>query len=354
MTLLGVLLFPLLIAAGAAFLLRWTVTLKEFALQVGVQTAIIAVGYLIAQHQSLSSVEHLHGRITAKLHDDEKCCHCRMVCTRKEKRCDSRDPKTNRCTSSSEVCVSEVEVCDHARDYWWALETSLGQIPIDSCEPDSSSVPSRWTAAQLGEPVTKEHSYQNYLLADKQSLLRHLDKSPYADKIPKYPEVYDTYRVDPVMGPAPVGWQKAFREINADLGSKNQVDVTVLVTTIQDPTYAQAVEAKWLYGPKNSLNIILGVKDGTITWARVVTFSKVESLKVYLRDELQGMRLSDDIPGLVREVVATRFRRTAMADYEYLARAAKPSTGALIALYVVGVLLSVGLALWMHRKDVFK
>lgn len=330
------LLIPVAIAALAAWKLPETITWKEFLLQLAAQTLLIVAGYYIAKYQSLSSVEHLNGRITNKTHGPQGCCHCRTVC-------DARDKKGN--------CTSSHEVCSHIVDYRWDLVTSVGSINIDKCEPSASNVPTAWAQARVGESATVESSYQNYLKGDDQSLLVHKELSQF--QVPSFPEVYGFYKVNPVMGPAPADWQDAFRDINADLGASKQVDVTMLVTTVQDPTYAQAVESKWLYGPKNSLNIVIGVLDGSITWARVVTISKVEDLKIYLRDELQGKKLTDDIPGIVRAAVKERFHRTAMAEYEYLARNAVPSTRWLIGLYILGILVAVGLAYLMDRHDIF-
>jgi hypothetical protein len=185
----------------------------------------------------------------------------------------------------------------------------------------------------------------------------HSALSKYGAQVPKFPEVYGFYKVNPVIGagvPVPEGWQEALRETNADFGAKNQVDVTVMLTGNSDPTFAQAVESKWLYGPKNSLNVIVGVKEDRAEWVRVVTFSKVEALKVRLRDDIQGKALAGlEIPNTVRNLVSANFKRTAMADYEYLARSATPSTGWLVFLYILGVGVSVGLGIYTHMNDVF-
>lgn len=353
MILLGLLFIPIVIAAVAFWKFPNTITWKEWILQALIQTALITAGYFIAKHQALESTEHLNGRITAKAHDSEKCCHCRMVCDgyRTVQSC-TGSGKTRSCSSSQE-CTGWHEECDHYQDYYWSLKSTVGNIKVDSCEPNKDRVPALWQNASVGDPASIPHTYTNYLKADPESLHRHQELEHFNKHIPEFPKVYDRYKVNPVMGPAPQKWQQAFREINADLGAKNQVDVTLLATSIQDPAFAQAVEAKWLFGPKNSLNIVIGVQGDDITWARVVTFSKVEDLKIYLRDELQGKKLSDDIPAIVRDAVATKFKRTAMADYEYLARAAKPSTGWVVALYILGLALAIGLAILMHKHDVF-
>lgn len=338
--LLGLIVIPIIVSGGVAVALKTTITFKEAALQIVLVCLLMVGAFLIARHAAMSSVEHLHGRITDKTSGSQKCCHCHNVCT-------SRDKKGH--------CKSSHEVCTHARDYWWSLETTLGTIPIDRCER-SYNVPAVWARARIGEPATRENSYTNYLKADPESLVRHDLKSPYRQIVPAYPEVYGYYKVNPVVtdGPAiPPSWQSTFREINANVGPTNQVDVTVLLTSVQDPAYAQTVEAAWLYGPKNSMTLVLGVKDGAITWARVVSISRIEDLKIELRDTLEGLPLEEGLPVYVGEVVRKKFRRTAMAEFEYLASAAKVPTGWLVALYVLGIGLSIGCSAPMHHHDVF-
>lgn len=340
MELLGLIAVPLVIAAGAAVFFKATITLKEVFLQfVGVSLLMVA-GFFIARHYGMSDTEHWNGRITMKDHGTQSCCHC-------HDECDAKDKKGS-CTHSHEVCA-------HSHDYWWSLLTTVGTISVERCQ-GWPFTPAVWTKARVGEPATIENSYTNYLKANSESLFVHDVQSPYTRLVPQYPRVYGLYKVNPVIsdGPRfPATWQGAFREINADFGASRQVDVTVLVTGARDPAYADAVEAKWLYGPKNSMTLVIGVEDEAILWARVVSISKIEELKSFLRDELAGKSLSADIPAVVRDAVATKFHRTPMAEFEYLASSARPPTGWVIFLYVFGVLLSGGASLYLHRVDVF-
>jgi len=180
----------------------------------------------------------------------------------------------------------------------------------------------------------------------------------YLDQVPPFPEVYGLYHVQRVLSKGvnvPPNWQKDLDEMNKVLGPQYQVDVLLLVTKNKDPMFAKSVEAKWLYGPKNAVTVVIGAPDGkTIDWARVVTLSEVEKLKIEIRDELPGKALDDPkiLPFLQHEI-KTAYSRTPMAEYEYLATAAKPTTGWTVALYLLNLCLIIGLAVWMHQKDVF-
>lgn len=337
MNFLLLIIIPILVGVGA-FLAFKTITGKEFVLQLVGCVLVAVIGWSLAKWGSTRDTENLNGRITRKIDGTQKCCHCQDVCTKK-------DDKGN--------CISYEEECSHFHDYYWKLATSVGDIDVEDCS-GYDNPPSEWERAFVGEPASVENGYTNYLLADPDSLMIHGVTDKF--RVPKYPRVKGLYQVNHVVGDvsAPSGWQKEVREINADLGHSNQVDVTILLTSEKDPTYAQAVEANWLYGPKNSLNIVMGVDGDSIRWVRVVTFSKVEMLKVRLRDQLQGLSLNDPkVLNIIRSEIKSGFHRTAMADFAYLASSAQPKGWALFGLIVLQLVVSVGLSILMHTKDVF-
>ncbi len=341
MNVLGLLLVPLIVAGLGLVLLRYTITIKEAAVQFGAAALIVLCGYGIASCQAIEDTQHLNGRLTAKIKRERSCCHCHQECI-------SRDSKGN--------CTVSHEVCDHSRDWQWWLDTTVGSIDIETCK-HSSSDPQRWTEAVIGEPVSIESSYDNYLKADPDSLLRHNDKR-FVSSVPNYPEVYDLYRKHSVISNGveiPREWERYVRDIGADFGASLQVDVTVLLTNVQDPVYVQSVESKWLYGPKNSLTLVLGVdKERKVSWVGVVTISKVEELKVRLREDIKGKSIdSIEIVGILRENVRKYFKRTSMSEFEYLANNWQPSTGVLVFLYILGLVVSVGLGIYFHQEDVF-
>lgn len=337
---LGLILVTLLVG-GAAFYFFREITWKEFLLQIGACSLLLFASYNLAKCSMLADTEYLNGRITKKAHGTESCCHCREVC-------DSRD-KDGKCTSSHTVC-------DHFQDYWWALDTTVGRIGVRDCS-GSSRAPKVWTNARVGEPATVASYFKNYLRADKESIIRHdVDLSGFMDRVPKFPGVHSLYKRNPVVTDGvkvPAKLVKHIQEFNADNGALKQVDVVVVLTSAKSSTYAQAVEAKWLYGPKNAFTVVLGVTPtGHVGWARAVTFSKVEELKLDIRDDLKAVPLAETGP-IITELVSAKFKRTPMSDYEYLEKSLTLSTGWTIALYILAILLAVGISVYMHAQDVF-
>lgn len=264
--------------------------------------------------------------------------------------CTARDAKGN--------CTASHQECDHTLDNWWSVDVSSGDVIMDDCN-GSSSTPNWWENAYIGEPAAVEHSYTNYLKADPESLIRPSSKK-YLGEIPAtWPSVTDRYKVERVlrMGPnapaVPDGWRKALNEMNADLGVKHQVDVMVVLTSHKDPEFADALEAKWLFGPKNAVIVVLGSTDGTmVQWARVVSISDVELLKINLRDNLPGKPLNLDVLNTIETEVVAHFKRTPMEKYSYLESVAEPTPSGAFIAYVVTFAVLIALAVYFHRKDV--
>lgn len=344
MILFGLLLMPFVVGAVAYLITKTTITWKEYVLMTVVSGGVAFGGYQLAKWGAMRDTEHWNGRITKKDHGTESCCHCQTVC-------DAHDSDGN--------CTSSHTECDHFQDYWWSAHVNTGDTLNDGCN-GWNTTPEWWEKAYVGEPAAIEHGYTNYLKADPDSLMTPAAEQ-YIDQVPNRPKVTGRYHVRRVIAHqsssvgVPTTWQKELDEMNADLGNKYQVDVLLLVTKVRDPTFAEAVKAKWLYGPKNAVTVVLGVPDGqTIEWARVVTLSNVEVLKIELRDELPGRSLDDpEILPFIRKEIETQYTRTPMAEYEYLASAVKPPFWMTVGLYFGNLIIIIGLAFWMHREDVF-
>ena len=308
--LLPLLLVPLVIMGGFWVSNRGTFTVMEFFLLEGIMVLLILGGFQAARYGAVHDTELWNGHITKKYEGTEGCCHCRSVC-------DSTD-KDGKCTSSHTEC-------DHVWDSWWSLDVSTGDTIHEGCS-GSWSDPTWWTNAYVDEPASVPHGYTNYLLADPESvLLQHADMDGYTGKAPVYPKVYGRYKVTRILPGgtnAPTDeWDTALDEMNDRLGNAKQVNIIVVATRNLSPSYADMIEVEWLYGKKNDVIFVLGAPDGdTIEWAKVVTISNVEMLKLTARDEMPGMKLSDveGTAGYIEGLVESRFERTPMAEYEYL------------------------------------
>ena len=355
--LLPLLAIPLVIMLGFKIAFRSTFTLKEFLLSESIVAVVLVVAFLLGRWGALQDTEVWNGHITAKPSGSQHCCHCRQVCDTCYRNVTDSEGNSRQ---ESYDCNCR-EVCDHTRDYWWALDVSTGdRISVDRCEPRQSRVPAAWTNARIGEPAAVEKTYTNYLLADPDSVFDHRDPDADYSDVPTPPRVHSLYRIDSAIN---IGtrmplqtYNTGLMEINDTLGHKKQAHIVVVATTKRDPAWALHMEEAWLHGKKNQVVFVLGAPDGDrIEWAHVFSFSNVGALQIRARGGMPGMSLTDHetVLDFVFDAVDEDFHRTPMAEYEYLASAAKPPFWLMVLLYILGLGGSLGLSLLMHTQDVF-
>ena len=342
MVLFGLILVPFAVGAAAYLFLHETVSVKEYLILTAVSCACAWGLYEIATFAAMRDTEHWNGRIEKKNEGTQSCCHCRSECV-------SYDKKGS--------CQSYRQVCDHFQDYYWTLDLSTGDTVGVSCDTGSSP-PKWWKEAKKGAPAAVEKSYTNYLKADPDSLMLPAEAEQYLDRVPGFPEIKNYYQVDKVLSDGsvnvPSSLRKGLAEMNADLGARYQVDVVLVLTSLKDPLYASAVEYKWTKGPKNAVTIVMGVEGDRVMWSRVVTLSKVEVLKVELRDKLPGMSLSgSEILGTIRSEIQTQFHRTPMAEFEYLATDVRIPWWLTFLAYFFDFAIVTGLLFYMHNRRTF-
>ncbi len=354
MILFCLLLVPIAIGLLARAFSDGKITLKEFFTMEAACLIILGGLFWFAKYQSMSDIERWNGRISGKPSGSQHCCHCRQVC----QTCSSTDAKGNTTTYSCN-CREE---CDHSADYWWSLDVTTGDnVSVRSCEPNHMNVPEAWEMAVIGEAAAVEHTYTNYLKADDGTLFQTAATPAMKARVPGegVPRVHSYYKAQRIIDQdvnVPPAWQLYLDELNADLGAMRQIDVTMVFTKNRDPMFGEALQSKWKYGPKNALIIVVGVPDGDkIEWVKVVTISRVELLKVTLRDALIGHSVKEVkvVTDIMRKEIISKFKRTPMAEFEYLAAGATPSDGWLIFLFVFAFFLTAGLAWVMHDNDVF-
>ena len=264
----------------------------------------------------------------------------------------SKQTCTTTHTRHEETRYHDIPYC--TEEWTFTVNTSLGQYTIAdrNCPSNpnahryrawvsvpedevSSGVPVFWTQAKArldaGQPgpVTARHDYTNYLLASQSTILHRFsgDMESYvkSGQLPALSEnpIHDFYYADRVFfeGVQPSGnWQAAINRFDAAFGSQLQGDmylVLVNADSVKDPdNYAGALGAYWQspkFGKdalsKNGLVVILGVKDGSVAWARASTGMPEgnETLLVDLQQGLKGAKVDPAVDS--RQSVCQCFHR---------------------------------------------
>ena len=86
LSLLGLVLIPLVLGGLAAIIFKERITIKEFLLLEAIALVLAIGGWALARYGALQDTENWNGRISARTHGSQKCCHCRQVCDHYETR----------------------------------------------------------------------------------------------------------------------------------------------------------------------------------------------------------------------------------------------------------------------------
>jgi hypothetical protein len=353
-------LFPLLIAAGVLFGFKGKVTLGEFFAQIGAVALMIMLGLGIAYWSGTTDVEVWNGQVTERENHHTSCehsyeCNCYY---------------TNECTGTgnSRSCsmVRHCSTCyEHAYDVDWTVHSSTGEsVNISRVDRQGLDMPPRWAAAFAGEPYSSSHAYENYIMANPDSVLLGTkgDVKLFGPLIPKYPaNIYDYYKHDPVINMGVPGldvgtWDWLIREVNKQLGPTKQVNVIVILVPTSDRAYMLALKDAWVGGKKNDVDVVIGSKSGhEIDFAEVMSWSTNKAMAVDLKNRIQDIGTldrRDDIQHAILHTVNNEFVRMHMKNMRWLMRSFQPSTTVMVWLFIIAILLEVGLAWWAITNDI--
>lgn len=306
--------------------------------------------------------------------------------------------------------------CPYGNEEWtFDVRTTLGEFRIATTIPDGPGfrgrgvpghiprgVPASWQdckerlAADDPGPVTVRKTYDNYILASDQTILRqYSDRIAELKRVKLLPPVqhglHSFYWADKISWvggvtvPNAIQWQLALGRLNAALGSELQGDMHLVMVpgTVAPDAYITALKAHWTDPKvfkrdaisKNTIIVAIGVGDGKVTWARATTGMPVgnEAMTIAIKDQLPGTPLDPEKlighvrgkdggerhvieSGALAKIVltegSTQFKRVSMTaedkndlgtGFKYLSAAIQPSTGAKVLMVFVALILASGM-----------
>jgi hypothetical protein len=213
----------------------------------------------------------------------------------------------------------------------------------------------------IGEPVAAEHTFTNYVRAASSSLFHEQLGllNQFEGKIPEYPgRVHDYYRINRVISDVPEistkSWSDSLSNILRTLGPTRQMNVVLLITSIDNPQYLEAIKGAWQGAKKNDAVIVIGTTYPEIKWVGVHSWSKNAMFDVAMRDALLDMKTVDEkeVMTTIRKIGLSHFERRPMAEFEYLKDSIDPPTWVIVLSLVLGVVASVGLSIYFSRPGV--
>jgi len=218
----------------------------------------------------------------------------------------------------------------------------------------------------IHEPASLPQSYTNYVKAVPDSLFNNQSKlvqQQYAGKIPTHPNVFNFYHYNRVIN---IGSsisstdQKTtnvlLNEELRTLGPSKQVNIVVILTSIQDPSYRFAVENNWIGGKKNDVVVFVGLDKNQIVWADVMTWALNkgnEMFHVTLRDDILDLKEFNPttfVPVVIGDTKKL-YDRPHMKDFQYLEDQIEPPTWVIWLAIALSIGCSIGLTIVFHKYE---
>lgn len=381
---------------------------------------VIFASWKISKNNQLRYVEHLNGWETGTVHNVVQCyrdgpCHHEYDC----------DPyivmvsyryscgKNRTCTGTRPE--TRYHSCPYAKQEWrHYVNTTLGTYNIDGnrlppdyktnpwrsrVAPDylASRVgvghPERWVQAKArvdgdsAGPVTKFHTYENYVLASHMTVLRNEVRQdiqkykkdsllPYIKRDILYE--YGIDKVYPVKTAIPAGFRESVHRLSSSLGTTYKGDLRVVVVGNQIQNldeYTNSLKSFWQSReyqdnnhalPKNSITLVIQTDGTTVTGSKAFSGMPTGNTLVMdrLSTQLKGLpfktetlfgypryRAPKNIPldsmgkvGYIMMQTDNPFQRENMGMYSYLRGDVQPSKAAKVWSVILSIVL--GMLCW--------
>jgi len=340
--------------------------------------AITTISWNVSKNNQMTYVEHLNGWET-------KCNLERIRCSRdgpcqNTYQCDpylvsvsyscgdSKNPQT--CTRLE----TRYHNCPYAKEEWtYTVSTTLGEYTIDSHRFPTDYATNPWRIGEVASlslarevgvgnpdvwedvrdrllhdsagPVTKLHTYENYVLASQMTVLKTSVQNDIAefqkDKLlpPIKRDIVGHYWMDNVYNvnsPSPAGFRDAAARLASSLGTTRQGDIRIVLTNHpkihgNPDLYTNTLHAFWqsreLQGnnhalPKNALVVVIGTDGKQVLWSRAFTGMPVgnEALVASFNTRLVGLPYqTDSLIGFLRHRNGANVGLDTLGKMSYLA-----------------------------------
>lgn len=170
-------------------------------------------------------------------------------------------------TCNGKSCTTICQTCyDHSYDVDWNVKSNVGSTTIHRIDRQGLKEPPRWSNVIIGEPYTVELPFNNYLLADKDSLFSSSGRPTSL----KHPEVFDYYRYKPSYG---TSVSESEMILNWSVGKR--IQPLVIKTVGKTPEYFDNVMASLVGGKINDVVLVYSVDiSDAVQWMKVGTYAK--------------------------------------------------------------------------------
>lgn len=159
-----------------------------------------------------------------------------------------------------------------------------------------------------------------------------------------YPKVSE-FDHNPILGWNDPAASLRLQQYNALLGSKKQVYMLILVYKDKPVQAALYQEGYWKGGNKNEFILCIGVRSNKIDWAKVISWTEVDELKIGVEKKVVSMDMNlMSIVDYMTGEVNRKFIRKQFKDFSYIT--VEPTITALWVTFLITIVVTVGLSVY--------
>lgn len=334
---------------------RWIwpheITMKEWGMQfIGLvgSTGLCILFLSMTKFVSMSDFNILNGYVTGKSNEQVTCEHeyqCGEVCSG---------------TGDNRSC-SPIYCKLHSYDVDWLVDTTVGKNTIERLDDQGLKTPPRWLQTKIGEPASAEESVTSYLMLDEDRFKATREvRDKYKDvTLPKYPRVYDYYRVDRIVNETNLDFSDIRTYLDKALktdGAAKQLNVTLLITE-KDDDYFELINEHWKGVRKNDVVLAYGLENGNhIKWFHAMSYGDGQGNQVLLSELAtlaKGKALDISLIQRQYKVIASDYERLPAKSFAYLEDSYQPEWWQIVIFALLNVGISGWIAAYMKQNDFF-
>lgn len=236
----------------------------------------------------------------------------------------------------------------------WGNEKKTG-YHSNSYSYDDGIYSSFWlNRRELIECIVTEHSYENKVQATKTVLDF---QKVTVDDIHKYglfeyPEIYDNYKQNHIIGFSDDSAEKNMQILNAELGQKKELKTFIIIFKNKTKQSGIMQEAYWKGGNKNEFVLTIGIdSNNNIKWVHPFTWAEKSIVKIQARDFVlnqEKLNLNKIVEHLY-DNLNKNFVRKHFSEFNYLT--IEPSLKGIIISMVIVIVLNISLAVWFVLNE---
>lgn len=253
-------------------------------------------------------------------------------------------------SGTNQTCTTTCQTCyDHPYDFDWLVKTSVGSLSIDRVDRQGKNTPPRWSQVKIGEPVALTRSFNNYLLAVKDSLFNHYTNSHFP--VPSYPMPYDYYRINRVFGNNPVG-SSVLNDYLSNFLINKRFNIVVLFTD-KSQEYKDSLMNQWKGSKRNDVILVYGMSGSEVVWFFSDSYGKGIDNRL-LHDKMLFSAINSEFTKelFVQHLgmIDKEFKQVDTEQFEHLKSNIKVPSGILLFVFLLNISISVGVAFFMKRN----